>query len=123
MSNVVCNVGIAQEAATVALRAPDSDVAAASAEWQRRRDVILDELRGYPVVKPQGGWSLLLDASELGMTGAEASARLFERSRVAATPMTGWGSERSAAFVRLVFSNEPGERLVGVRARFDAALR
>src|SRR5579859_5337110 len=36
ISNVVCPVGIAQAGATIALRAPDSDIAAAAAEWQRR---------------------------------------------------------------------------------------
>jgi hypothetical protein len=36
--------------------------------------------------------------------------------------MTGWGSERSAGFVRLVFSNEPCERLRGLVDRFAAAL-
>lgn len=123
ISNTCTNVGIAQAAAAVALRAPDSDVARATAEWQRRRDAILDELAGYPVVRPEGGWSLLVDVARLGMTGAEASARLFERSKVAATPMTGWGSERSAGFLRLVFSNEPVERLAGLRQRFDRALR
>jgi aspartate/methionine/tyrosine aminotransferase len=122
ISNVVCNVGIAQAAATVALRTPDADVAAATAEWQRRRDVILDELGGYRVIKPQGGWSLLVDAGELGLTGAEASERLLRHGKVAATPMTGWGSERSARFVRLVFSNEPAERLRGLGERFAAAL-
>ncbi|MEE8523821.1 MAG: pyridoxal phosphate-dependent aminotransferase [Thermoanaerobaculia bacterium] len=122
ISNVVCNVGIAQAAAAVALSAPDSDVATASAQWQRRRDVILDELGGYRVIKPQGGWSLLVDVRELGLTGAEASERLLRRGKVAATPMTGWGSDRSSGFVRLVFSNEPGERLRGLRDRFAAAL-
>ena len=39
ISNVVCQVGIAQTAVAVALEAGDDDVAAATAEWQRRRDV------------------------------------------------------------------------------------
>ncbi len=122
ISNVVCNVGIAQAAATVALRPPDSDIAAATAKWQRRRDVILAELEGYRVIKPQGGWSLLVDVRELGLTGAEASERLLQRGKIAATPMTGWGNDRSADFVRLVFSNEPVERLRGLADRFAAAL-
>jgi aspartate/methionine/tyrosine aminotransferase len=123
ISNVVCPVGIAQAAATVALRAPDDDVTAAAAEWQRRRDAIMDELRGLPVVKPQGGWSLLIDVAPLGLTGAEASQRLLVKGSIAATAMTGWGSERSGGFVRFVFSNEPVHRLRGLRARVDAALR
>ena len=48
ISNVVCPVGIAQAAATAALQAPDTDIAAASAEWQHRRDTILHELEGLP---------------------------------------------------------------------------
>ena len=122
ISNVVCPVGIAQAAATVALQAPDTDIAAASAEWQRRRDTMLHELEGFPIVKPQGGWSMLLDVSGFGLTGAEASRRLLEKGKIAATAMTGWGSERSANFVRFVFSNEPVSRLRGLRERVEAAL-
>ncbi len=122
ISNVVCPVGIAQAAATVALQAPDADIAAASAEWQHRRDTILRELEGFPIVKPQGGWSMLLDVSGFGLTGAEASQRLLEKGKIAATAMTGWGSERSANFVRFVFSNEPVSRLHGLRERVEAAL-
>ncbi len=122
ISNVVCNVGIAQAAATVALETPDSEVAAAVARWQRRRDVILEELEGLPVVKPEGGWSLLMDVTGYGLTGTEASARLLEKGQIAATPMTGWGNPRSDGFVRFVFSNEPAARLRGLRARVEAAL-
>jgi len=122
ISNVVCPVGIAQAAATAALQAPDADIAAASAEWQHRRDTILHELEGFPIVKPQGGWSMLLDVSGFGLTGAEASQRLLEKGKIAATAMTSWGSERSANFVRFVFSNEPVSRLRGLRERVEAAL-
>ncbi len=122
ISNVVCPVGIAQAAATVALQAPDTDIAAASATWQSRRDIILKELEGFPIVKPQGGWSMLLDVSGFGLTGAQASQRLLDKGKIAATAMTGWGSERSANFVRFVFSNEPVSRLRGLRGRVEAAL-
>ena len=122
ISNVVANVGIAQRAAAVALAAPASDLAAATARWRARRDLLLDELDGYPLIRPQGGWSLLVDVARLGMTGAEASQRLLERGRVAATPMTGWGGEASAGYLRLVFSTEPRARLAGVGERFAAAL-
>jgi aspartate/methionine/tyrosine aminotransferase len=122
LSNVVCPVGIAQAAAVVALRAPDSEVAAAALKWQRRRDVVLQELAGFPIVKPQGGWSLLMDVSSFGLSGAEASRRLLDRGKIAVTPMTGWGTQRSDNFVRLVFSNEPVHRLLGLRQRVNAAL-
>ncbi len=59
--------------------------------------------------------------AEHGLSAAEASRRLFTRGEIAATPMTGWGpgGER---YLRLVFANEPLERLGDLRARFDAAL-
>jgi N-succinyldiaminopimelate aminotransferase len=121
ISNVVCPVGIAQKGATVALQTSDSDIVSATNEWQRRRDKIIEELEGFPVVKPQGGWSMLIDASTFGLNGGELSKRLLEKSQIAATAMTGWGGERSDRFVRFVFSNEPVERLKGLRERIQAA--
>ena len=120
ISNGVCNVGIGMPGAAVALEGPDG-VAEATATWQARRDAVLEALAGWPVVRPEGGWSLLVDAAALGLTGAEASARLLESGRVAATPMAGWGTARSAGYLRLVFSNEPAERLATLGARFEAA--
>jgi N-succinyldiaminopimelate aminotransferase len=121
ISNVVCPVGIAQKGATIALRASDSDIASVTKEWQRRRNKILEELQGLSVIKPHGGWSMLMDASSLGFSGAEFSKRLLEKGQVVATAMTGCGSKRSDGFVRFVFSNEPVERLKGLRDRIEAA--
>jgi aspartate/methionine/tyrosine aminotransferase len=57
----------------------------------------------------------------MGLSGAEASQRLFARAEVAATPMTGWGPS-AERYLRLVFANEPIDRLGDLRTRFDAAL-
>ncbi|MGH8595696.1 MAG: pyridoxal phosphate-dependent aminotransferase [Gammaproteobacteria bacterium] len=122
ISNVVCPVGIAQEAAAVALVAPPGDLAAANAALERRRDAIMDELVDLPIVKPAGGWSLLMDCRPFGSTGAEFSTRLMHYSQIAATPMTGWGTARSADFIRFVFANEPEARLQGLRARVAEAI-
>ncbi|MBV8257876.1 MAG: pyridoxal phosphate-dependent aminotransferase [Actinobacteria bacterium] len=121
ISNVVCQTGIAQDAVAVALEAGDEDVAAATAELERRRDLILGELAGFPVVPPGGGWSLLLDVAALGHDAAAASELLFEKGRIAATPMVGWG-EQAARYVRFVFANEPVERLRGIGERVRSAL-
>ncbi len=122
LTNVVCQVGIAQQAVAAALTASDADndVAAATDTWQQRCDTILDQLDGYPCVRPDGGWSLLVDTRPLGLSPAEASQRLFDRAQVAATPMTGWGPS-GEHYLRLVFANEPVERLTDLRQRFDAA--
>ena len=123
MTNVVCQVGLAQGAVAAALAAPDAeaDVAAATRTWRDRCELVLEQLADYPVVPPHGGWSLLVDTTQLGLAPAEASQRLFERGRVAATPMGGWGPSGDR-YLRLVFANEPVERLHDLRERFAAAL-
>jgi len=122
LTNVVCQVGIAQQAVAAALSAPDaaSDVTAATRTWQQRCETILEQLADYPLVRPDGGWSLLIDTTEMGLTPTEASARLFDRGRVAATAMDGWGPSGDR-YLRLVFANEPLERLRDLRDRFSAA--
>jgi aspartate/methionine/tyrosine aminotransferase len=123
LTNVVCQVGIAQAAVAAALADPGAaaDVAAATAVWQRRCEVVLDQLSGYPVVRPDGGWSLLIDTRPLGLSPGEASRRLFDRGKVAATPMDGWGPS-GPDYLRIVFANEPAERLAGLGDRFRRAL-
>ncbi|HEU5416156.1 MAG TPA: pyridoxal phosphate-dependent aminotransferase [Streptosporangiaceae bacterium] len=123
MTNVVCQVGLAQQAVAAALAAPDADadVAAATARWQRRCEVVLRELAEFPVVAPGGGWSLLLDTRPLDRTPGELSRLLFDQAKVAATPMTGWGPS-GEHYLRLVFANEPAWRLAGLGERFRAAL-
>ena len=105
----------------MALGAPDEDLAAANAEWQRRRDETLRQLDGLPVVPAAGGWSLLLDVAALELDAVEVSDRLLEQ-KVAATPMRGWGGEIADRHVRFVFSNEPVQRLALLGTRVRAAL-
>jgi aspartate/methionine/tyrosine aminotransferase len=123
LTNVVCQVGLAQAAVAAALDAPDADadVAAATAEWRRRCEKVLAELHDYPIVPPHGGWSLLVDAEPLGLTSAQLSKRLFDLAKVAATPMDGWGPCGSR-YLRLVYANEPVERLTGLGDRFRRAI-
>jgi aspartate/methionine/tyrosine aminotransferase len=113
--------GFAQIGTRVALSLPDDHIVAANAEMQRRRDETLRQLGGLPVVRPAGGWSLLLDVAGLGLDCVEVSDRLLEQ-KVAATPMRGWGGEIADRHVRFVFSNEPVDRLTLLGRRVRAAL-
>jgi len=113
--------GFNQVGAHAALTIADDGLAAANAEWQRRRDETLRQLDGLPAVKASGGWSLLLDVAALDRDPAAVSARLLEQ-KVAATPMTGWGGDVAARHVRFVFSREPVERLALLGERVRAAL-
>jgi aspartate/methionine/tyrosine aminotransferase len=105
----------------VALELEDDGLDAANREWQARRDEVLRQVDGLPVVRPAGGWSLLLDATALGTSAPELSRLLLEQ-KVAATPMTGWGGPVADRHVRFVFSNEPISRLALLEERLKRAL-
>jgi aspartate/methionine/tyrosine aminotransferase len=109
--NTTMPTAISRFPAAAVLRGDQSHVAECVAELQARRDLILDALAGWPVVRPGGGWSLLVDAIALGTTPAELSRRLLQDAAIAATPMLGWGGEVADRHVRLVFSAESRERL------------
>jgi aspartate/methionine/tyrosine aminotransferase len=114
--------GFNQIGTRVALSLEDDGLAAANAEWQRRRDETLRQLEGLPAVRPAGAWSLLLDVAALGLDCADVSNALLEQ-KVAATPMRGWGGEIADRHVRFVFSNEPVQRLALLGERLRNALR
>lgn len=122
IANVVCQTGISMQGVAAALNAPDDGLTAALQLWQKRRDLILRELNGLPVIPPHGGWSLLLDAQALGMSAQELTERLFTKAKIATTPMIGWG-ERASRYVRLVFSNESEERLLGIGDKVKKAIK
>jgi aspartate/methionine/tyrosine aminotransferase len=121
ISNVVCPVGIAQQAAAAAIEAPDDGIAACAATWQQRHDLLVRELSPqFDVIPAAGGWSLLIDFAARGLSGAQASAALLQQG-VAATSMENWGESDTARYLRLVYANEPVERLQGVAVRFARA--
>jgi N-succinyldiaminopimelate aminotransferase len=109
--NTTTPVGIARRAATAVLRGDQGHVAGCVAELERRRDLILESLSEWPLVRPGGGWSLLLDVAALGFTPEDASRLLLEEAAIAATGMRGWGGPVAERYVRFVFSAEPAERL------------
>lgn len=119
--NALVPSGILQAGARVALGEAAQDLARVVEEFQRRRDETLRQLVGFPVVRPSGGWSLLMDTAELGIDCAEASKRMLEQ-KVAATQMRGWGAEVADRYLRFVYSREPIERLALLGERARAAL-
>jgi aspartate/methionine/tyrosine aminotransferase len=115
--NTTCPVSIARRAGAAVLRGDQGHVAECVAELERRRDALLTGLAGWPLVKPAGGWSLLLDVASLGFEPEEASRILLEEAQIAATGMRGWGDEVAARYVRFVYSAEPVTRLEEIPRR------
>jgi aspartate/methionine/tyrosine aminotransferase len=120
--NGIVTSGFGQIGAAAALRAGDDDVRAAVAEWERRYEELVRQCEGLPLVPAHGGWSALFDAEACGFDASELSQRLLDH-KVAATPMTdAWGGAYANKYVRLVFSNEPVERLALLGDRLRAAI-
>ncbi|NRQ36964.1 pyridoxal phosphate-dependent aminotransferase [Nonomuraea sp. NN258] len=121
--NTTVASGFHQHGAAAALTDPaGGGVPEAVAEYQARHDMVISQLDGLPVVRAGGGWSCLVDAEAMSLTAPDLSARLLERGRIAATPMTAWGESVARRYVRLVYSNEPVSRLQDLRTRFNTAL-
>jgi aspartate/methionine/tyrosine aminotransferase len=120
--NVVTPTGIAQAGAVAALQSPDDEFRNCLDEWRRRRNEMMNQLEGLPFIRPNGGWSLLLDVGSMGFDSSIASQLLLERGKLAATPMKHWGEKNADQFVRFVFSNEPPKRLQTIRERVMRAL-
>jgi aspartate/methionine/tyrosine aminotransferase len=121
--NGVVASGFGQIGAATALRLGDEHVRAAVVEWERRHDELVHQCDGLPLVPAHGGWSALFDATACGIDASEFSRRLLEH-QVAATPMTeAWGGAVATRHVRLVFSNEPVERLALLGQRLRTALQ
>lgn len=121
LANCVVPVGIAQDAAAIALEESRASIGAYVSELERRRDLLVNELRGLPVGVPGGGWSMLMRVSDFGIDGARMSARLLEQG-IAATGMLGWGERHGSEYIRFVYSNEPMHRLRGVGDKVRRAL-
>jgi aspartate/methionine/tyrosine aminotransferase len=120
--NGIVTSGFGQIGAAAALRIGDDDVRAAVAEWERRHNELVRQCEGLPLVPAHGGWSALFDAEACGFDASELSRRLLDQ-KVAATPMTdAWGGAYANKYLRLVFSNEPVERLSLLGERLRAAL-
>ena len=115
LTNVVCQVGIAQQAVAAALNHPESgaDVAAATRVWQQRCAWSWTSSPGIRAsARTAAGRCSSTPAAWASLRGSIPAA--VRRAQVAATPMDGWGPS-GARYLRLVFANEPAERLAGLR--------
>ena len=71
----------------------------------------LNAVPGLSCVPPEGGWWFLLDHRALEADDAAFAHALLEQANVAVTPMGTWGPSTAMGHVRIIFANEPVERL------------
>lgn len=115
---VSCAPTFIQDAAVVALTAPESATAVAEMveRYRRRRDLVLVELDGSPLrtASPEGAFYLFPDVSALGVDGAGFSRYLLETEDVAVLPGVAFGAA-FANHVRLSLAVPDAVLLGGVR--------
>lgn len=113
--NGIMPSGICQRGAAAALAGPQDWQADMVATYERGQAVLLAEIVASPalsVVPAEGGYYCLLDVGRTGVDATTFARRLLDEEQVAVTPMQGWGSDEFGQhLVRLIFTNEPPERL------------
>jgi aspartate aminotransferase len=113
--NGIMPSGITQAGAAAALAGPQGWQAEAVQTYARGQAALLEAALASPrlsAIAAEGGYYCLLDTTATGVPGADFAARLLAEENVAVTPMQGWGADDFGEhLVRLIFTNEPEDRL------------
>lgn len=125
--NGIMPSGICQHGAAAALTGPQQWQADAVATYEQGQAVLLSEIAAagqLAAVPAEGGYYCLLDVSGTGLDSVRFARQLLDEERVAVTPMQGWGADDFGEhLVRLIFTNEPPERLREAGRRIAAFAR
>jgi len=117
-----CTAHFTQIAGIEALSGPQDAVNSMVAEFQARRDLIVDGLNRLPGIrcrKPQGAFYVFPNIEATGLTSEAFAARMLEGG-VALLPGTAFG-QYGKGYVRLAFTNS-GENIVRALERMQAVL-
>ena len=113
--NGVMPSGFCQAGAAAALSGPQEWQAEAVETYAAGQRALLDALAAtdkLAAIPAEGGYYCLLDTQRTGIDAVEFAERALAEEQVAVTPMQGWGSDDFGTFlVRLIFTNEPEDRL------------
>ena len=105
-NSVSCAAAFTQKAAIAALEGPQAIVAERVCELRRRRDVIVEGLRGIPGIecpKPQGAFYVFPNIEETGITSWEFQERGLKEAGVALLSGESFGGY-GKGFVRLSYA-------------------
>ena len=121
--SVGCTATFTQYAGVEALTAPQQQVDAVVAEYQRRRDVLVDGLNAIPGVHcqmPQGAFYTFPNITAFGRSSDWMADYLLEEAGVAVLPGTAFGAG-GEGYLRLCFANSM-ERIEEALERIEAAV-
>lgn len=104
--SVGCTAQFVQVAGVEALIGPQEQVDRVMAEYQRRRDTIVDGLNGIPGVicqRPQGAFYVFPNIKSFGITSSAMADLLLDKAGVAVLTGSDFG-EYGEGYLRLVYS-------------------
>jgi aminotransferase len=119
-----CAVSFAQAGAVAALQGPQDCVAAMVAEFQRRRDMLVEALNKMPGVRctmPEGAFYVFPNVRSLGMTSDDLASYLLREAHIAVVPGTSFGPG-GEGFLRISYANSYDQIREGMQ-RMAAALK
>ena len=105
--SVGCTATFTQHAGVEALTGPQEQVDAVVAEYQRRRDVLVEGLNAIPGVRcqvPQGAFYAFPNITAFGRSSDWVADYVLEEAGVAVLPGTAFG-EGGEGYLRLCFAN------------------
>jgi len=105
--SVGCTSNFVQIAGIEALTGPQGQVDAVVAEYQARRDAIVDGLNaieGITCRRPQGAFYVFPNIKSFGISSSEMADLILEKAGVAVLPGSSFG-EYGEGYLRLVYSN------------------
>jgi aspartate/methionine/tyrosine aminotransferase len=119
-----CTASFTQRAGIEALTGGQDDVRRMVAEFQRRRDVIVDGLNAIPGVtclRPKGAFYVFPNITGTGWDSRRLADHLLEEAGVAALSGTAFG-DFGEGYLRLSYANSV-ENLQKALDRMDASIR
>jgi aspartate/methionine/tyrosine aminotransferase len=105
--SIGCTASFTQAAGLAALSGPQDAVTAAAAEYQHRRDVLVEGLNSIPGIScrsPQGAFYAFPNITALGKTSDWWADYLLEAAGVAVLPGTAFGPG-GEGYLRFCFAN------------------
>lgn len=115
----ICAASVSQSAAKAALEGPQDCVDQARSTYGRRRRFLMDRLDGMGLSygRWKGGFSVLVNIKETGLSAADFSLHLLRKGRVFASPGSAFGPA-GEGHVRVSFLS-PISRLEEAMNRFE----
>lgn len=105
--SVGCTAQFVQVAGVEALTGPQDQVDTVVAEYQKRRDAIVDGLNTIPGItcqRPQGAFYVFPNIKAIGMSSSDLADFILEKAGVAVLPGSSFGA-CGEGYLRLTYSN------------------